>query len=137
MATSLTFDLDEVLPLMRSRITGFKRVEGMQAIGLVKDGRVIAGTVYEGFNGQSVWVHLAAEPGAKWLTRFYLRACFAYPFIQLGVKQLRGYVEASNVQACRFDEHIGYRLDTVLKGAASDGGDVRIYLMRREDCRYI
>lgn len=112
-------------------------VSGMKGLGLEKDGELIAGVVYEGYNGTNVWMHVAAEPGARWMTRDYLRYCFYYPFVELGCKRVSGYVEASNTEARRFDEHLGFKREAVLEGAATDGGDVILYVMRREDCRYV
>lgn len=112
-------------------------VSGMKGLGLERDGELIAGVVYEGYNGTNVWMHVAAEPGARWMTRDYLRYCFYYPFVELGCKRVSGYVEASNTEARRFDEHLGFKREAVLEGAATDGGDVILYVMRREDCRYV
>jgi RimJ/RimL family protein N-acetyltransferase len=106
-------------------------------IGLEKDGQLIAGVLYDDYNGSNVWMHVAAEPGARWMTREYLHQCFAYPFVQLGCKRITGWVEASNEQARRFDEHLGFEQEAVLKHAAKDGGDVIIYVMFRENCRFI
>jgi RimJ/RimL family protein N-acetyltransferase len=110
---------------------------GMKGIGLERDGELVAGVVYEGFNGRNMWMHVAAQPGARWLTRAYLRTCFAYPFVQCGVDRVSGYVNASNTAARRFDEHLGFEQEAVLRGAAPDGGDVIIYVMQKEDCRYV
>jgi RimJ/RimL family protein N-acetyltransferase len=112
-------------------------VAGLKGLGLERDGRLIAGVAYEGFNGQNVWMHVAATPGAKWMTRGYLRYCFQYPFEELGVNRVSGYVEASNTQACRFDEHLGFVQEARLRGVAADGGDVVIYQMQRHQCRFI
>lgn len=112
-------------------------VSGMKGIGLEQDGKLVAGVVYEGFNGRNMWMHVAAEPGARWLTRAYLKACFAYPFIQCGVDRVSGYVNASNTAARRFDEHLGFEQEAVLRGAAPDGGDVVIYMMPKARCRYV
>lgn len=112
-------------------------VAGMKGLGLEEDGELIAGVLYEGYNRHNVWAHVAAEPGKSWLNRDYLRYCFYYPFEELGCTRISGYVEASNAQARRFDEHLGFRQEAVLEGAASDGGDVILYVMRREDCRYL
>ena len=76
-------------------------------------------------------------PGCNWMTRDYLRACFAYPFLVCGVQRLSGYVNSSNLAARRLNEHFGYRVEATLKGAAPDGGDVLIYVMWRKDCRYV
>ena len=112
-------------------------VSGMKGLGLERDGELIAGVVYEGYNGTNVWMHVAAVPGAKWMTKEYLQYCFYYPFEELGCKRISGYVEASNEVARRFDEHLGFKQEAVLRGAATDGGDVILYVMRREDCRYV
>ena len=138
MTTStLDFDLDVVLPFAQHLITGLHRADDMCAIGLRRDGELVAAAVYEGFNGQNMWVHLCGVPGARWMTREFLRAGFAYPFLVCGVKRLSGYVNASNHEARRLNEHFGYRVEATLAGAAPDGGDVLIYVMRREDCRYV
>lgn len=112
-------------------------VAGMKGLGLERDGELVAGVLYEGYNHHNVWMHVAAEPGGKWLNKEFLRYCFHYPFVELGCTRISGYVEAHNAQARRFDEHLGFRQEAVLQGAASDGGDVILYVMRREDCRYL
>lgn len=134
---ALDYDLDVVLPFAQSHIPGLRRVEDMRAIGLRRDGELVAAAIYEGFNGQNMWAHLAGVPGGRWMTRDFLRAGFAYPFLVCGVQRLTGWVDASNTQARRLNEHLGYSVETVLRGAAHDGGDVLIYVMWRKDCRYV
>ena len=136
-STALEYDLELVLPFVQSRIVGLKRCDGMTAIGLRKRGELVAGAIFEGYNGSNVWVHLAGLPGARWMTREYLFACFAYAFLVCDVQRLSGYVDASNAQARKLNEHFGYRIEATLSGAAADGGDVLIYVMRREDCRFL
>jgi len=109
----------------------------MIGIGLRKGGELVAGVIYEGFNSRNIWMHVAAVPGRAWLNRAYLMTCFAYPFIQLGVDRISGYVHASNLDARRFDEHLGFEEEARLKGAAPDGGDVIIYVMWKKGCRYV
>jgi RimJ/RimL family protein N-acetyltransferase len=137
LAGMLDYDLDRVLPFAQRLIVGLRRADDMRAIGLRRNGALVAAAVYEGFNGQNMWVHLAGAPGGRWMTRGFLRAGFAYPFLVCGVQRLSGYVEASNRAARRLNEHLGYRVDAVLPGAAHDGGDVLIYVMWRKDCRYV
>jgi RimJ/RimL family protein N-acetyltransferase len=112
-------------------------VAGMQALGLERDGELIAGVIYEGYNKHNVWMHVAAVPGKRWMTKEYLRAAFLYPFVQLGCSRVSGYVEAWNMDARKFDEHLGFRQEATLQGAASDGGDVILYVMRRSECKYV
>ena len=135
--SALDFDVEQVFQFVRSLVPTLERVDGMSAIGLRRDGELVAGVIYDGFNGPNLWMHVAAVPGKAWLNRAYLTACFAYPFMQLGVARVSGYVHASNKEACRFDEHLGFKEEARLKGAAPDGGDVIIYVMWKEGCRYV
>lgn len=136
MSTSIIFDPHRVWQFV-SKLAGAPRTSGMQGIGLEKDGDLIAGVLYEGYTGHNIWMHVAAEPGGKWLNKAYLKTCFAYPFLQLGCDRVSGWVEASNDQARRFDEHLGFEQEAVLSRAARDGGDVLIYVMWREECRFL
>lgn len=130
---TITADRARVLEFVRKHVP-LSLVENMTALGLERDGELIAGVIYEGFNGHNIWMHCAI-PGR--LTREFIRACFHYPFVQLGCKRVSGYVEASNAKARRFDEHLGFKPEARLRGAASDGGDVILYAMTREGCRYV
>jgi len=134
--TEIIFNPARVYDFVRQFIP-VNMVSGMQGIGLGKDGELIAGVLYEGFNGHNVWMHVGAIPGKRWMTRAYLHAAFAYPFVQCGCSRVSGYVEANNAQARRFDEHLGFTQEAVLSGAASDGGDVILYVMRKARCRFI
>jgi len=122
---------------MRQYLPGLEVHAGMRVIGLQRGGELVAGVAYEGFNGHNMWMHVAAVPGRRWMTREYLKACFLYPFQVAGVSRVGGYVDASNEAARRFDEHLGFVEEARLKGAAQDGGDVILYVMRREDCRHV
>lgn len=137
MSHSLDFEIERVLPFVQNLIPGIAANDGMRAIGLRRDGELVAGAVYEGFNGRNMWVHLAGLPGRHWLNRGFLQAGFSYPFEICGVDRLSGYVNASNADARRFDEHVGFQEEARLKGAAPDGGDVILYVMWRQDCRFL
>lgn len=112
-------------------------VAGMKGLGLERDGELIAGVLYEGYNRVNVWMHVAAVPGRQWLNKEYLRYCFYYPFVELNCRRVGAYVDASNTDSRRFVEHLGFEREAVLKGAASDGGDVWVYVMWREKCRFL
>jgi RimJ/RimL family protein N-acetyltransferase len=133
----LVFDFDKVFAFAKPRLPGLARSEQMTGIGWAKNGELVAGAVFEGFNGWNMWMHIAAIPGRSWLRRDFLLACFKYPFDVCGVVRLSGYVDASNVDSRRFCEHLGCRQEARLVGAAKDGGDVIIYVIRREDFRHV
>jgi RimJ/RimL family protein N-acetyltransferase len=131
----LVYDLPTVLAFVREH-QPLLYVEGMQGIGLERDGELVAGVVFEGFSHYTIWMHMACAPGA-WASRRFVRACFAYPFRQLGVKAVRGYVNESNERALDIDFRLGFELEARLTEAAPDGGDILILVMRREACRYV
>ena len=107
------------------------------AIGLEEDGNLIAGVVYNLYNGPSICMHVAAVPGKRWMTRDFLYRAFAYPFIQLGCRRVTGLVRVDNIEARRFDEHLGFVQEGVIRRGASDGTDMILYGMLKEECRWL
>jgi RimJ/RimL family protein N-acetyltransferase len=105
-----------------------------QAIGLERDGSLIAGVLFDHYNGRSIAMHVAGE--GNWLNRSFLRACFGYVFRQLRVNKVIGLVDSGNESARRFDEHLGFRLEATITGAGMTG-DLLIYTMTADDCRWL
>lgn len=136
MSTRLIANPARVYAFVRQYLP-LQPVGGMKGIGLEKDGELVAGALYEGYNGHNVWAHLASAPGGQWLNRDFLRYGFHYPFNEMGVRRISGYVEARNTASRRLSEHAGFREEARLQGAASDGGDVILYVMWRDDCRFL
>ncbi len=134
--SGIIFDTPRVFEFVTAR-NRLAWVDGCTGLGLLRRGELVAGVIYEGFNGRNIWMHVAAEPGSRWMTRDFVRYCFYYPFVELGCQYVRGYVEASNAAARRFDEHLGFKCAAVLPGAAADGGDVFLYAMNKESCPYV
>ncbi len=104
-------------------------------IGMERSGKLVAGVVYSDFNRANVNMHVAAI-GNHWMTRYYLWMCFDYPFNQLKVKRITGLVEATNKDVIAFDEHLGFKYEARLKDACVSG-DMLIYVMRREFCKWL
>lgn len=136
MSTRVISDPARVFAFVQS-LMPMAMVAGMKGLGLEKDGALQAGVLYEGYNGHNIFMHVAALPGASWLNREFLHEGFRYPFVTCGVNRVTGYVEASNAPARRFNEHLGFTEEARLAGAASDGGDVILYVMYRDQCRYL
>lgn len=119
-----------------SRIMGDAEWSCQRAIGLEEDGELIAGVVYDNYNGASICMHVGAIPGKRWMTREFLWFAFYYPFVQLGVKRITGLVPESNLLARKFDEHLGFELEAVLQDAHPDGS-VFVYRMFKDQCRFL
>lgn len=125
-------------PWMVARQEGAEWVPGSgHTIGLLDtDGLPIAVVAFDQYNQANINMHVAAVPGKRWLRKEYLWYCFHYPFIELGVKRITGIVASTNHAARKFDEHLGFTLEATLKDAHPDG-DLLIYCMRKEQCRWL
>lgn len=101
-------------------------------IGLLDDsiGQAVAGVWFEGWNGASIMVHIAAE-GKKWLNREFLWFICYYPFEQLKVNKVIAPIESSNQDSINFVEHFGFTLEATLKDAAPKG-DLLLYTLVKE-----
>lgn len=132
-------DHDEmVAEWVQKRIAHFTIDGAYSAIGLVNEqGHLLAGVVYEQYTGIDVHVHIAAVPGKRWISRFWLGEVFRYPFVQLGVHRMTGLVPAKNKAAQAFDEHLGFKLEGRLREKLPGGDDLLVYGMLKEECRWL
>lgn len=105
------------------------------AIGVVDDGKLIAGCVYNEFRGHSIHVSIASTT-PRWANRTTLRAFFGYPFGQLQVKRLTAYTGKSMSGVRRFLERLGFVEEGNLRCGFEDD-DCVVYGMLREECRWI
>lgn len=106
------------------------------AIGLEKNGKLVAGVVYDHFNGASVCLHVASDGTRAWLNREFLRFAFLYPFDQMKVKKIIGIVPSNNVEALRFDRKLGFVEEARIKDAHPQG-DLILFTMTRQQCRWL
>lgn len=132
---SVVFDTRRVGEWVCSRTGGALDLACSAAIGLQQGHDLIAGVLFDSYNTRSVCMHVAAT-GAGWLNREYLKVCFDYPFNQLKVNKILGLVDSTNMQARKFDEHLGFQLEATIKDAGKFE-DLLIYSMTRQQCRYL
>lgn len=132
----LVFDQEQrVDEFVRQYVPGAS-LPGFRAIGLERDGELTAGILYENFNDSNVWCHIAAKPGGHSMNRDFIRALFAYPFGQLGLRRMSAYVKESNHQVRGFMNNLGFRCEAVLEEAGDGGETMMIYCMKKEWCRH-
>ena len=108
------------------------------AVGFgIDDGvELIAGVVFNDYNGVNMNMHVASDDSKRWMTRELLWLVFDYAFNQAKVERITGLVGEKNWQARKFDEHIGFTQETTLARAHPDGRLI-VYRMFREDCRWL
>jgi RimJ/RimL family protein N-acetyltransferase len=81
-----------------------------KAIGVVEDGRLIAGLVYHNFDPGAGVIEMsgAAVPGKYWLTSETLRRIYDYPFLEVGAQMVVMRVAEENTTLLRVLAAIGY-----------------------------
>jgi hypothetical protein len=108
------------------------------ALGWVNPaGDLVAGVTFTGYDGANIWLDAAALPKARWADRRALWAVFHYPFEQLGCVRVSSLVPEENKVAQKFNESAGLVHEATLSRAAPNNGDMRVYRMFREDCRWL
>ena len=136
MADVLTADASLVVPFVCD-LAGIHEpwLDDPSAIGLIRDGELVAGVLYEHYTGSSLEMHVAGT-GGRWATRRFLREVFHYPFVQLGCKIVYGRVPSWRPEALRLDLGLGFKIDHILKDATPTG-DMYVISMRPQDCKFL
>lgn len=132
----LTFDSDVVGPWVTARLGGTWSPTTSRAMGQVVDGELVGGAIVEAFNNRTAISHVAGT-SPQWLTKTFTLVFFDYVFNQAGFDVLLGPVDSTNVQALRFDTHLGFRPEAMIAGGGKDGVDLILLTMRRADCRWL
>lgn len=105
------------------------------AIGVEKDGVLIAGCVYNDFRGHAIHVSIASST-PRWATKKVLYAFFAYPFVQLNVKRLTAYTGKSMASVRTFLVRLGFVEEGLIREGFADD-DCVVYGMLARECRWI
>ncbi len=137
MKTTIYGQDSKVLDFMEEHLPDCKFNGNENTLGVEQDGKLIAGVVFEGYTGSSISMHVAALEGANWLSKEFLFRVFAYPFLQLECNRVTGLVRVDNPKAQKFDEHLGFVREGVMRKGATDGTDYIIYGMLKEECRWL
>jgi RimJ/RimL family protein N-acetyltransferase len=105
------------------------------AIGL-KGKDIVAGVVYTRYHpGISIEMTVAAE-SATWAVPGYLRALFAYPFLQLDCQRATAIVAAKNIKSRKLCERVGFVQEGLCRYGFKDD-DAVIYGMYKNTCRWV
>lgn len=106
---------------------------GSTCIGLERDGLIVAGTLYDYFNGSSIVANIAiAGP----ITRQWLWYIFAYPFLQLQASVILGFIAADNHKSRKLVRKFGFTELTDIQDGDPCGSLV-LYTMQKNQCRFL
>lgn len=114
------------------RINGQYNKHSSNALGLLIDGDIKAGVIYENFNKSSVTCHIACN----FLGSEFLAAIFDYPFNSMGVRKIICPVYSDNQKSIKLVEKMGFSIEGVLTDCAPNG-DILLYTMKKSDCKYL
>ena len=115
-----------------SRINGQFDKYSSNALGLLINGDIKAGVIYEDFNKASVVCHIACE----FLSGEFLAAIFDYPFNSLNVNKIICPVASDNQKSINLVEKMGFSIEGVLTDCHPNG-DILLYTMKKQDCKYL
>lgn len=103
------------------------------SVGLEHHGRLVAGVMYESFNGASLHASVAITGR---LNREYLWFICHYPFVQLHAKVVIATVASDNFRSRRFVEHFGFERHTSIPDAHPSGALI-VYTLPKNKCRWL
>lgn len=105
------------------------------SLGVVDDDEVIAGVVFNNFNGANATCHIAIARYTR-LTPAMIRAACDYAFNYAKLKRLTGMVPSNEPQILAFDKHLGFEEEFVMKDGAP-GADMHVLVMWPDTCRWL
>lgn len=129
-------DSARVGPWVCERTGGTWTPQDSTALGWEKDGKLVAGVVFDLYNGASICIHVASDGSKRWMTREFRRICFDYAFNQAKVKKIIGIVPSNNVEALRFDRKLGF-VEEARIADAHPQGDLILLTMTRQQCPWL
>ena len=107
-----------------------------KAIGVARDGKLIAALVYMNYRKTNIEICLAADD-PRWCRKGVLAALFAYPFVQLGLRRITAIIPASNEQSLRITRGMGF-VEEGRHECLFPNDDAGIsFRMLREECRWL
>ena len=129
MSAHITSNKLIVGPWVARKVFGAFHPETSEAIGLERHGEMVAGVIYENWNGASMVVHIAVQ---GLLTPAYLTAIHHYPFVVVGAGKLIAPIGEGNAESIRFVTKLGFKQEGRIPGAHPDGA-LLLYTLSRED----
>ena len=108
---------------------------GCYAMGVEIDRTIVAGIVFEGWNGSNAMCHVAIDKTGRHVVEL-LRHAANYAFAENNLNRITGLVESTNREALRFDKHIGFEHEFTMPKAGRDGADMHVLVLWPENFRY-
>ncbi len=134
MTARLLFGFDDgVAQWIADLVPQCGRIKGAKTIGLIRDGKLVAACGFTEWRKElgDIEVHFAST-GPGWQRRDFLRACFKYPFIQLGCNRVTATVMQGNKKVFRALNALNFKYEGCKRELFEGRGAVILGLLRRE-----
>lgn len=118
------------------RTGGTWSADATTSLGIAQDSILIAGVLYDNFNGANIQMHVAAEAGKYWLTKEFLYEVFFYPFEYLQCRRATAIIPSSNAASLNICRRLGFTQEAVLKEAHPEG-DLLVFSLLKTDCKWL
>lgn len=106
--------------------------EGGEGLGLLINGHLKAGIVYNHFAKNGCHIHVASI-SPYWFTKEFAEMIFSVPFKQWNYERLTAPIYADNAKSRNFVERIGFVHEGTLRGERP----VCIYGLLKKECKYV
>ena len=126
----------EITNWVESQLRGTVSLRSGVAIGLQKDGELIAGCVYDNFRTHDIEMTFAAST-PKWATPSNIGVFFVYPFVQLKLARVTAIAAKANKRARKMLERLGFQLEGVARRGMDGKKDACIYGMLASECKWL
>ena len=131
----LIFGADEYLKTWTAKQIGIDGFGPSVAIGVQRDGEIIAAAVYHDLRQGQIEASIASA-SLRWASRSVLHALFAYPFHQVGATRLLVQCSEANEKAMKMNRQLGFTQEGRLRQLYAPY-DAVLWGMLREECKWI
>jgi RimJ/RimL family protein N-acetyltransferase len=106
------------------------------AVGIERNGELIAGVVYNNYVGHLIEMTIASLD-KRWCSRHNLKALFAYPFTQLGLRRVQALCSDKDEGVQMFLKRLGFTHEGTHPCGYHDGGTALSFGMLKHQCRWL
>lgn len=103
-------------------------------IANVRNGKIVACIVFSNFRKTSAEVSLIIDKGGASKDFFRIACGYAFDFCKWN--RVNSLVSPDNLKAIKINEKFGFKKEGYIRKAADNGGDLILYGMLREECRW-
>lgn len=115
---------------------GIKDFGPCSAIGVAREGKIVAGAVFSNFRWPNIEITFATTT-PRWATRETCNAIISYPFLQLRCRRVTAIIEASNQPARAFLSRFGFKQEGYHPHVFASGDAITFGLLAADAERWL